>query len=169
MRTKPGLRVWLLISRGKRLRLKRGELRFALLYLLKDHARHGYDLIRACRSLGWGSPSPGSIYPLLAMLESEGLLSSHDDEGRRLYEITDAGRQALRENAALLRELIARSGHQEENVDVDDDESRLEGSIRRLLYAVTLLASDATPTAVDLACDVLDATRRKIYALLASE
>jgi DNA-binding PadR family transcriptional regulator len=167
--------VWLLISRGKRLRLKRGELRFALLYLLKDHARHGYELIRACRSLGWGSPSPGSIYPLLAMLESEGLLSSRDEDGRRVYEITDAGRQALHENAALLRDLIARSGPQEEhvddNVDVDSDDtaSRLEGSIRRLLYALTLLSADSSPSTVDLACDVLDATRRKIYALLASE
>jgi DNA-binding PadR family transcriptional regulator len=151
---------------GKRARLKRGVLRYALLYLLSDRSRHGYDLIRACRSLGWGSPSPGSIYPLLAILESDGLLSSREDGGRRVYEITDVGRRTLREHPARLRDLML---HPSQETEPDNDSARLESSTRRLFDAISLLRSSSAPGTVARACDLLDATRRKIYALLALE
>lgn len=151
---------------GKRPRLKRGVLRYALLYLLNDRARHGYDLIRACRALGLGSPSPGSIYPLLAILESDGLVTSRDEGERRVYEITESGRHVLREHPLGLQEFLAHSGAE---AQPDDDTMRLEGSTRRLVYALSLLGTDAAPTTVSRACDLLDATRRKIYALLALE
>lgn len=55
---------------------------------------HGYEIIRHLedKSYGLWRPSPGSIYPMLQLLEEEGLVSGRDDDGKRIYELTDSGR-----------------------------------------------------------------------------
>ncbi|WP_144627561.1 PadR family transcriptional regulator [Arthrobacter woluwensis] len=74
-----------------------GALRLYLLALLEDGAKHGYDLIKALsdRFNGTYSPSAGTIYPRLAKLEEEGLVSTQVDGRRTSYSLTDAGRREL--------------------------------------------------------------------------
>lgn len=74
-----------------------GDLRLYLLSLLDESPRHGYDLMQALteRTGGTYSPSAGTIYPRLAKLEDEGLVTKTVDGRKTVYEITDAGRQQL--------------------------------------------------------------------------
>ena len=83
-------------------RARRGDVRLALLRLLAEEPRNGYQLMQAIeeRSEGLWRPSPGSVYPTLAQLEDEGLVRSVEAEGARRFEITDAGREHLETRAA---------------------------------------------------------------------
>src|SRR5579863_515658 len=76
---------------------RHGGLRLYLLKLLDEAPRHGYDVIRLLqdRFLGVYSPSPGTIYPRLARLEEEGLVTHETVDGKKIYKITDAGRAEL--------------------------------------------------------------------------
>ncbi|MET8388481.1 helix-turn-helix transcriptional regulator [Streptosporangium canum] len=78
-----------------------GRLRLYLLKLLEESPRHGYEVIRLLqdRFLGVYSPSPGTIYPRLARLEEEGLVTHEVLEGKKVFTITDRGRDEL--NARL--------------------------------------------------------------------
>jgi DNA-binding PadR family transcriptional regulator len=78
-----------------------GRLRLYLLTLLAEGPKHGYELIRLLenRFLGLYAPSAGTIYPRLARLEAEGLVTHAAAGGRKVYEITDAGRAELRSRA----------------------------------------------------------------------
>jgi DNA-binding PadR family transcriptional regulator len=95
-----------------------GHLRLYLLSLLADEPMHGYELILALeeRFGGTYTPSAGTIYPRLAKLEEEGLVSKSADGRKTVYAITDAGRSEL---AARQHEL-------------DEIESDLTDSVRRL-------------------------------------
>src|SRR3954470_17097390 len=95
-----------------------GRLRLYLLKLLDESPRHGYDVIRELedRFMGLYSPSAGTVYPRLARLESEGLVTHHVEEGRKVYRITDAGGAEL----------------QERQGDLDDLEQEIAGSVRGL-------------------------------------
>lgn len=102
-----------------------GELRLLLLSLIGDQPRHGYELIKAIEEMtaqGY-SPSPGTIYPTLALLEDEGLIREvpGDEEPRKAYEVTERGRAELAENAeevARVRErLEQQAGHTERQAE----------------------------------------------------
>jgi DNA-binding PadR family transcriptional regulator len=84
-----------------------GRLRLYLLKLLAEGPKHGYELIRLLenRFLGLYAPSAGTIYPRLQRMEAEGLVSHTAAGGRKVYEITDAGRAELRQRAGELAEL----------------------------------------------------------------
>jgi DNA-binding PadR family transcriptional regulator len=86
-----------------------GRLRLYLLKLLEESPRHGYDVIRLLedRFLGLYAPSPGTIYPRLQRLEAEGLVTQSQEGGRKVYRITDAGRQELASRREELDELEA--------------------------------------------------------------
>jgi DNA-binding PadR family transcriptional regulator len=89
---------------------ERGDLKYVILELLKDQPRHGYDIIRALedRMRGRYRPSPGSVYPTLQMLEDLGYVSSSQQDGKRIYAITDAGRQYLSEQQTTVDDIRAR-------------------------------------------------------------
>jgi DNA-binding PadR family transcriptional regulator len=99
-----------------------GHLRLYLLSLLDESPKHGYELIQALseRFGGTYSPSAGTIYPRLAKLEDEGLVTKNADGRKTVYSITDAGRA----------ELESRRG------DLDDIEAELSDSVRRLADGV---------------------------------
>lgn len=84
-----------------------GALRLYLLSLLAEAPRHGYELMQALehRFGGTYSPSAGTIYPRLAKLEEEGLLTKTVDGRKTTYSITDAGRAELGDREAELRDL----------------------------------------------------------------
>ncbi|MBD2438191.1 PadR family transcriptional regulator [Nostoc sp. FACHB-110] len=80
-------------------RHRRGDIKFMLLGLLSERPQHGYELIKELetRHGGFRRLSPGSVYPTLQMLEEGGYLTSEQVEGKRVYTITDSGRQLLGE------------------------------------------------------------------------
>lgn len=79
---------------GPRMRMRRGDIRAAVLAILAEGPGHGYEVITRLeeKSGGRWRPSPGSVYPTLQMLEDEGLVRSEERDGKRVYELTDAGR-----------------------------------------------------------------------------
>jgi DNA-binding PadR family transcriptional regulator len=84
-----------------------GRLRLYLLRLLDEAPRHGYEVIRLLeeRFQGLYAPSAGTVYPRLAKLEAEGLVTHSTEGGRKIYSITEAGRAELAERQAELAEL----------------------------------------------------------------
>jgi DNA-binding PadR family transcriptional regulator len=86
---------------------RHGRLRLYLLKLLDESPRHGYEVIRLLqdRFMGVYAPSPGTIYPRLARLEEEGLVTHDEADGRKVYRITDKGREELSNRSDELREL----------------------------------------------------------------
>jgi DNA-binding PadR family transcriptional regulator len=97
-------------GRGRRM-FDSGELELVLLKLIGDEPRHGYDLIRLIEEMTGGAyvPSPGVVYPKLALLDDMGRIAEQKAEGAKtLFAITDAGRAHLAENAEQVAALIAR-------------------------------------------------------------
>src|SRR6204780_1756998 len=93
---------------------RHGRLRLYLLKLLDEAPRHGYEVIRLLqdRFMGVYAPSPGTIYPRLARLEEEGLVTHDDVDGKKVYRITDKGREEIRgrlDDLADLEEEITES------------------------------------------------------------
>jgi DNA-binding PadR family transcriptional regulator len=88
---------------------QRGDLKYIILDLLKDKPRHGYDIIRELEELSYGfyKPSPGVIYPTLQMLQEMGYVSSIEQEGKRVYSITEAGLKFL-ENRSNIADGVRR-------------------------------------------------------------
>lgn len=86
-----------------------GDLRLYLLNLLDEAPRHGYDIIQALsdRTGGTYTPSAGTIYPRLAKLEEEGLVTKTVDGRKTVYEITEAGRAEVRARAGELKGIEA--------------------------------------------------------------
>jgi len=80
-------------------RARRGAVGAAVLTVLAEGPKHGYELITTLeeRSGGRWKPSPGSIYPALKRLEHHGLISSTEDDGKRRFELTDSGRERVAE------------------------------------------------------------------------
>jgi DNA-binding PadR family transcriptional regulator len=109
-----------------------GSLRLYLLALLDERPRHGYELIQALseRFGGTYSPSAGTIYPRLAKLEEEGLVTKQADGRKTIYAITDAGRA----------ELEAR------RPELDAIEDEVTDSVRRLADGVRAEVNDAMRT-----------------------
>lgn len=98
---------------GPKRRMKKGDLKFILLRLLADEPMHGYELIRRLEeeSRGLYSPSPGSVYPTLQLLEDQGLVSSQQSDGKRVYRITDDGRAFVEQHASRTRDIFGRFVH----------------------------------------------------------
>jgi DNA-binding PadR family transcriptional regulator len=93
---------------------RHGRLRLYLLKLLDEAPRHGYEVIRLLqdRFLGVYAPSPGTIYPRLARLEEEGLVTHDEVDGKKVYRITEKGREEIRgrlDDLAELEEELAES------------------------------------------------------------
>ncbi len=94
----------------KRRVVRRGELKYVLLRLLADEPMHGYELIRRLEeeSHGLYSPSPGSVYPTLQLLEDQGLVSSEQVDGKRVYRITEEGRAFRKEHTQRTEDIFGR-------------------------------------------------------------
>jgi DNA-binding PadR family transcriptional regulator len=88
-----------------------GDLKLVILGLLDEKPRHGYEIIKALeeRAAGLYAPSPGTVYPTLALLEDLGYARAREEEGgRKIYEITDAGRAYLAEHRSTVDDLFER-------------------------------------------------------------
>ncbi|HMG41190.1 MAG TPA: PadR family transcriptional regulator [Acidimicrobiales bacterium] len=144
---------------------RRGDVRAAILALLVEQPMHGYEMIQELdsRTGGIWRPSPGSVYPTLQLLEDEGLVVGEQVEGRRRFTLTDAG-----------REVATKAAERPPWADYADAEAATEahglreavGGILNALREVGMAGSDRQRAE---AMDVLKDTRRKLYAILATD
>lgn len=91
-----------------------GDLRFVILHLIAEKPRHGYEIIKAIEERVGGaySPSPGTIYPALTLLEEQGYIAVEPSEGsKKLYAVTGEGKTYLDINRGAVDALLARMDH----------------------------------------------------------
>ncbi|MFE2549062.1 helix-turn-helix transcriptional regulator [Streptomyces sp. NPDC059355] len=116
-----------------------GRLRLYLLKLLDEAPRHGYEVIRLLeeRFQGLYAPSAGTVYPRLAKLEAEGLVTYATEGGRKVYSITEAGRAELADRGGELAdlELEIRDSVSELAAEIRDDVRGAAGALRREMRA----------------------------------
>jgi DNA-binding PadR family transcriptional regulator len=141
----------------------RGNMRYEILSVLAEGPRHGYDvMLELEKRRGGFRPSPGSIYPALQMLEDGGFVRASEVDGKRVFEITDAGRASLAEHTE-------RGGFDR---DADEESARelfIGGatSLRALIEAAKQAARLGNPRVIRETIEILDKARREVYKLLA--
>lgn len=163
-----------MVRRGRRRRRGRmfgpGELRLVLLKLIADETRHGYELIKAIEEMTDGdySPSPGTIYPTLSLLQDEGAIAeAAGDETRKAYQVTDAGKAELEERAdevdALMNRLSSHGAYSRGSA-APHDLFRAAGNLASVLkhkYKAGAIDEGARQQIVDM----IDELARKIERL----
>lgn len=142
-------------------RAGRGDVRAAVLLLLAEEPMHGYQLIQAIseRTGGRWQPSPGAIYPTLSQLEDEGLVTIELRGGRKLASLTEEGRAAAE----------AETGDPFGDFNSDHRGPDLRGLLHGLAAATRQVGMAGNPEQVAAAADLLAATRRSLYLILAGE
>ena len=150
--------------RGGRGRVPAGDVRSAVLLLLAEEPMHGYQLMQAIRERSGGvwSPSPGAIYPTIAQLEDEGLVSVTAATGRRLVTLTEAGT----EHVSSQRESWPDPFPFLEGTRPGSD---LRGLLERVRDAAHEVGRNGTEAQVDAAGEILREARKALYLLLAED
>jgi DNA-binding PadR family transcriptional regulator len=144
-------------------RVRRGDVRSAILALLDDRSMHGYEMITELeeRTGGRWRPSAGSIYPTLQLLEDEGLVTAEEVEGRKVYSLTDAGKEAAPDRTEGSRPW--------EEGDEDSPRFVARQELFKLMGAAKQLARTDNEEQLTKAAEILKDARRKLYGILAEE
>ena len=143
--------------------MRRGDIRTALLAVLDEAPGHGYELIQRIdeKSGGGWRPSPGSVYPTLQQLQDEDLVrETASDSGKRIYELTDAGREL---SAATTPPWTAVTGESEDALVA------LRDLAHQVMAATRQVAHAGSTSHIEAAQEVLRDARKKLYRLLADE
>jgi DNA-binding PadR family transcriptional regulator len=151
---------------GRGPKARRGDVRAAALVLLAETPANGYQLMQEIesRSGGLWRPSPGSMYPVLQQLEDEGLVRPDGPEGRRVYQLTDAGRTYVTEHADELGTPWATVAD-----SVDGNVADLRGLLRQVVMAAGQVMHAGNDRQVAQAQEVLADSRRRLYRILAED
>jgi DNA-binding PadR family transcriptional regulator len=156
------------MSRGRghgrgRHRVRRGDVRSAVLALLDDRPMHGYEMIQELeeRTGGRWTPSAGSIYPTLQLLEDEGLVKPEEVDGRKVYSLTEAGQKAAPDRSE--------GGRPWEQGDEDSPRFEARKEMFKLMGAAKQVARADDEEQLQQATEILKDARRKLYGLLAEE
>lgn len=144
----------------------RGDVRAAILALLQEGPRNGYQIMSeiAERSGGAWRPSPGAVYPALSQLADEGLIVDEKSGGRRVFSLTDAGREYVAANPEMARGAWE-SSEQQEAWQVPG----LFAEAARLGSGIVQLAHAGSTAQVQAAERLLERTRRELYRILAED
>jgi DNA-binding PadR family transcriptional regulator len=143
-------------------RAPKGNVRGLLLAALLEGPAHGYELMRRLEEEAGGRwrPSPGSVYPLLQLLEDEGLVQGTEQDGRRVYELTEAGRGQA--DQSRLRDLAAGPAAAAAHVD-------LRAEVHRLHAAARQVGTAGETAQVEQAVAIVKNARQALYRLLADQ
>jgi len=158
----PEMGAWMV---GRR-RMRRGDIRTALLGALVEGPAHGYEIIGRLeqKSGGLWRPSPGSVYPTLQMFEDEGLVRSEERDGKRIYELTDAGRTEATERAE--RSEHAGGAPWEAGAEGASEIRTLFRAGKALFGAARQIAHDGDGAQVQRATAVVKAATKELYEIL---
>lgn len=150
--------------RGRGRKARRGDIRTAALLLLAEEPRNGYQIMQEVqeRSDGVWRPSPGSVYPALQQLEDEGLIRSEELDGRKLFALTDAGRAHVQE-----RDAEKPAPWEQMSGEVSDEAHELGKLMREVGFAFAQVMRTGSKAQIAKAREVLSATRRDLYRILA--
>jgi DNA-binding PadR family transcriptional regulator len=159
-----GPNPWLALVR-RRARARRGDVRSAILALLGEQPRNGYQIIQELEQRSHGSwrPSPGAVYPALQQLEDEGLIRVDTEGGGRVFHLTDRGRTAgaAREDEPPPWEATA--------TGAADGRAALMEAIRQLMGAAGQVTQSGTPAQIAAAQRAVHDARRALYRILAED
>jgi DNA-binding PadR family transcriptional regulator len=156
---------WGFPGRGRgRGRRGRGNVRAAILALLAERPMHGYEMIQELESRTGGvwRPSPGSVYPTLQLLEDENLITGQEVEGRKRFALTETGRAEAERHAQ-------RAPWEEATEGIAPAAFGLRTAIFQVGEAAWTVAGAGTEAQQAKALEVLNESRRRLYAILASE
>ena len=151
---------------GRRRRTRRGDVRAAMLLLLEEEPRNGYQVMQELeqRSEGAWRPSPGSVYPALQLLADEGLIRGETREGGTVYELTESGRAYVDEHRDRLGEPWAQAGEH-----LPDDIRELMHLAMQVGIATRQVTQAGSEDQRKAAAELLTETRRKLYGILAGD
>ena len=154
-------------DRSEDVRVRRGDVKFILLELLSGHPSHGYDLIQEMetRQGGVRRLSPGSVYPTLQLLEEGGFLTSQPEGGKRVYTITDSGRQLLADRNQ--QDIGSSNPAREAAAGKSQAFIELRNTATELAAVVAQVARSGDVERMNRVRDLLDQVKRDIYAILA--
>jgi DNA-binding PadR family transcriptional regulator len=145
-------------------RARRGDIRAAILALLKEEPRNGYQIMQELkqRSQGLWNPSPGSVYPALQLLEDERLIANEEGAAGRVYALTKQGKVYVEKHA----DEIAAPWEALSNAAGDGFVEML--SLFHQLGAAAMQVVQAGSAAqIAKAKKILVASRRSLYEILA--
>jgi|GEM_PF-791331 len=142
---------------------QRGSVKYDVLAILEEGPRHGYDIMTAIEAKRGYRPSPGSIYPALQMLDDGDFVSSRETDGKRIYTISDKGREMLREYQASPQ----RPGFEDASAEAFATIARGMGALHGLRDAVKQVVRSGDPALIGRGVEILERARRDLYALLA--
>jgi DNA-binding PadR family transcriptional regulator len=146
-----------------------GEVRLALLSLLEEAPRHGYELMKGLeeRSHGTYRASAGTVYPTLQQLEDEGLVSSQPAEGKRVYALSDAGRAELERERETVDEIWQRADEWGSWAPLWEPAAAelLRPAMQLVKTAMRSLARSDDPHRVDAIREILTRARHEIRDL----
>ncbi|MCU0534494.1 MAG: PadR family transcriptional regulator [Hydrococcus sp. Prado102] len=153
---------------GDKPRTRRGDIKFILLELLSERPQHGYELMKEleARRGGFRRLSPGSVYPTLQMLSEGGYLTSEEVDGKRVYTITESGRQFLSDRD---RQSHSRSDRDSFTESKPSELIELRRTLTELNDAVTQIARSRNLEQANRVRDLLVQVKREIYKLLAQQ
>jgi len=146
-------------------RARRGDVRLAVLALLRERPMHGYEMIQEleARSRGVWRPSAGSIYPMLQLLEDEGLVAAEEIEGKRRFTLTAEG------VAEADRRASQRPPWEQAGEAAHAPAGRLRDAVFQLGAAVMQVVQTGSEDQVARTLDILNDARRRIYTLLGED
>ena len=149
---------------GRGPKVRRGDVRAAILSLLSEQSRNGYQIIQeiAERSKGLWKPSSGSVYPALQLLEDEGLVEVATEEGRRTFRLTEAGRTYVEQHKDEVT-----APWDAMTAGFDDSPAELFPLLGQVAMAAVQVSQAATPAQMKQARQVLADARRGLYSILA--
>jgi DNA-binding PadR family transcriptional regulator len=143
-------------------RMRRGDIRRAILSALKENPAHGYEVMHRLEEMSGGlwRPSPGSVYPHLQMLEDEGMVQSAEVDGTRIFTLTENGVA----EAANDEPLPWQSG-----AENDDQIRSLRLSVTQLMSAAKQLSGAGESAQVERGIAVIKKARQELYQILAED
>ncbi len=150
---------------ARRTRAKRGDVRAAILALLAEQPRNGYQVMQELgqRSGGAWRPSPGSVYPAFQQLEDEGLIRAEESGSGKVFHLTAAGKTEA--------EKLAKAGDApwEGLAEEDDERMALFDQIHHVGMAVMQIVHSGDPAQTEAATKVLAEARKALYRILAED
>lgn len=154
--------------RRRRQWFESGDMKYVILKQLREKPKHGYEIMKdlAEQMHGCYSPSPGTVYPTLQWLEDEGLVRSRDVDGKKVYEITEAGTKFLEEHKDVVTDIFDRVAETVEEA-LGGSMAELNQGVARLMKLIARHGWRGSDEARKKIADILNKAAKDIEDALA--